>query len=341
MQVVRGGAQLSFEVTDAGHVGACRRAAQKMAEVWQLNGTCVGQVGIVAAELATNLVKHAKGGELLIQPIHDDDICQIELLAIDRGPGMARVADCIQDGYSTTGTAGTGFGAVKRLASVFDAYSQPGTGSIVLARVAEATANSKAPLRRSSQLGMISLPMRGEFECGDTWSVAHSLSTTSLLVVDGLGHGPLAAVAATTAASAYAESPFNSPQETMHTLHRRLGGTRGAAAACALCDDESSTLSYAGIGNIAGCIVSAGVQTGLLSHNGTLGLVLSRSQSITYDWPVQALLVMHSDGLSARWSLADYPGLTERHPAVIAAALVRDFSRGRDDSTVVVARRLQ
>ena len=37
-----------------------------------------------------------------------------------------------------------------------------------------------------------------------------------------------------------------------------------------------------------------------------------------------------------RWNLADYPGLALRHPAVIAAVLLRDFDRGRDDATVVV-----
>jgi hypothetical protein len=47
---------------------------------------------------------------------------------------------------------------------------------------------------------------------------------------------------------------------------------------------------------------------------------------------------MHSDGLSGRWSLDDWPGLRQRHPVVIATVLYRDFSRSTDDATVVVAR---
>jgi hypothetical protein len=39
----------------------------------------------------------------------------------------------------------------------------------------------------------------------------------------------------------------------------------------------------------------------------------------------------------SRWSLEDYPGLAARDPAVIAGVLYRDFSRRRDDVTVVVA----
>jgi hypothetical protein len=47
---------------------------------------------------------------------------------------------------------------------------------------------------------------------------------------------------------------------------------------------------------------------------------------------------MHSDGLTSRWKLADYPGLSHRVPALIAAILYRDFKRGRDDATILVAR---
>ena len=47
---------------------------------------------------------------------------------------------------------------------------------------------------------------------------------------------------------------------------------------------------------------------------------------------------MHSDGLTTHWRLDPYPGLATRHPAVIAAVLYRDFNRGHDDVTVLVAR---
>jgi hypothetical protein len=74
-----------------------------------------------------------------------------------------------------------------------------------------------------------------------------------------------------------------------------------------------------------------------VSHNGTLGFQFRRLQQFEYAFGTGALLVMHSDGLSARWNLDDHPGLRQRHPAVIAATLHRDHSRGRDDSTVVVS----
>ena len=47
---------------------------------------------------------------------------------------------------------------------------------------------------------------------------------------------------------------------------------------------------------------------------------------------------MHSDGLGTHWDLGTYPGLTARHPGLIASVLYRDFARRRDDVTVIVAK---
>jgi serine/threonine protein phosphatase PrpC len=65
---------------------------------------------------------------------------------------------------------------------------------------------------------------------------------------------------------------------------------------------------------------------------------MRKAQQLAYDWPERALLIMHSDGVSNRWSLDAHEGLIGRHPAVVAAVLLRDFGRGRDDATVLVVR---
>jgi hypothetical protein len=121
-------------------------------------------------------------------------------------------------------------------------------------------------------------------------------------------------------------------------LHGALFGTRGAAGACALLDTARAKIAYAGVGNIAGTVMTAARSRGMVSHNGTLGMQLLRSQQFEYDWPGDACVVMHSDGLSARWSVGSYPGLFMRHPAVIAAVLYRDHGRQRDDATVLVVK---
>jgi len=49
------------------------------------------------------------------------------------------------------------------------------------------------------------------------------------------------------------------------------------------------------------------------------------------------VLIQHTDGLGTHWDVDRYPGLLGRSPSLIAAVLYRDFNRGRDDVTVLVA----
>lgn len=330
--------QTRMRIEDASQVGSSRRAAQRLALLNDFDETLVGRAGIIASELATNVLKHAGGGELLLQAIDDDNGATIEMIAIDRGPGMS-VERCMPDGYSTGGTAGTGLGAIRRLSTLFDIYSVPGQGTVALSRLSRqgprvpAGANA-APLLHA--FGAICLAVEGEIECGDTWRLAVEGDSLAIMVADGLGHGPIAASASGSAATAYLQKPFATPIENIDRMHLALSGGRGAAVACALLDRRSANLAYCGVGNIAGVVVSAQRSQGMVSHNGTLGLQMPRKQQFGYAFGAGSRIVMHSDGMSARWTLKSYPGIDACHPSVIAGVLYRDHARRRDDFTVVV-----
>ena len=333
MQVMGSRAQTRMIVDDTSQVGDCRRAAQRLATTYDFDETPVGRIGIIATELANNLIKHASRGELLLQAIEGGAGTCIELVAIDRGPGM-NLELCMRDGYSTTGTPGTGLGAIKRLSTLFDAYSQIGQGTVAVSRVTDARMAKPAT---TPDFGAVSVALKGEVECGDLWRVAIREGALAMLVVDGLGHGPLAANAAKSAAVAFEKRPFDNPADAMRGLNAALAGGRGAAAAVALLDTNRHKILYSGIGNIAGSLACAGKSRGLVSHNGILGTLVRRYQQFDYDCVARDRIVMHSDGLSSRWSIADYPGLSLRHAAVIAGVLYRDHGRPKDDATIVVS----
>jgi anti-sigma regulatory factor (Ser/Thr protein kinase) len=317
-------AQNRHVIDDESKVGEARRAAQALAN-FELDAQTAGKVAIAATELANNLLRHADGGELLVQALGDGVDSAVELLAIDRGPGMSDVARCMTDGYSTAGTPGTGLGAVRRLAQEFDIYSVPGEGSVVMARFGKPQA---------ARYGAICVPMSGEIDCGDAWHLVSDHGRTAVMLVDGLGHGTFAAEAAQVGVRAFAASPWEAPGITLSNAGRLMTKTRGGAAACALV--EGSSVSYSGVGNIGGTLISAEKSQGLVSHAGTLGLQHRRPQQFEYTRPPGSLLIMHSDGVSARWNLRERPGLLVVHPALIAAVLYRDFGRNKDDSTVLV-----
>lgn len=317
-------AQQRHVIDDSSKIGEARRAAQTLAN-FEFDAETAGKVAIAASELATNLHRHAGGGELLLQTLGADENATVEILAIDRGPGMTDVARCMSDGYSTGGTSGTGLGAVRRLADDFDVYSMPGEGTVVMARF-----GGIGRLR----YGAISIALEGEIDCGDGWSIQQAPDGLSVFVVDGLGHGTFAAEAARAGIDAFCAHPAATPREVMTRANAAMSRTRGGAAACARIAGER--VSYAGVGNISAVIVSPEKSQGLVSHNGTLGIHKRPSQQFEYARAPGALLIMHSDGVSARWELKTKPELLARHPAIVAATIYRDHGRGRDDATVVV-----
>lgn len=329
-------APLVLPITEPSQAGAARRLATALAGRLGFNETERGKVALVATEIAGNLVAHTSGGEMLLRSLPGEP-AGIELLALDKGPGMQNVGECLRDGYSTAGTPGKGLGAIRRLAGQFDLYSVPGRGTALLARLWPA-AGRKSPPAAGLQLGIVCLPLVGEEACGDACAAHQQPGRTLILVADGLGHGLLAAKASRAAVQVFEKDPGLGPRPLIERAHAALQGTRGAAMAVAEVDLERRMLRFAGIGNIAGSVITDARSSGLVSLNGTVGHQFHKIQEFEYAWPRGALLVLHSDGLETKWRLDPYPGLAARDPSLIAGVLYRDFTRGRDDVTVVVAR---
>ncbi len=327
---------------ESSRVAEARRVIGSLALEVRLPEADVGRAQIVASELANNIVRHARDGFLVARPLQDSEGRGVEIAAVDRGPGMD-LERCLADGFSTGGTPGTGLGAVRRLSDSFDAYSLP-SGSIVVARIVAADAVTRPVLGPPApQIGTVCLAKAGEDVSGDAWAVAAMAGGRMLVVVaDGLGHGPLAADASTAALGAfYEEAPSGrGPAEILGEIHRRLRSTRGAAVAIAEISPASEEIRFAGLGNVAGVVITGGSRRGLVSHNGIAGGTPTPPRELSYPFPRQSLLVMASDGLATHWDLARYAGITARHPSVVSALLCRDFSRGRDDLTVVAAREM-
>ena len=189
-------------ITEASQVAAVRRTALQMADYAELSEPETGALALVVTEAATNLVKHAQAGHVLLRALDEAEGPGVELLALDTGPGMAQVEQCLQDGYSTAGSPGTGLGAITRLATLWDLYSVPGHGTALLARVVRrvAAASTGRPPRRSASVplavGVVCVPYPGETVCGDAWMVVQQAECCLVLVADGLGHGLAAADAA-------------------------------------------------------------------------------------------------------------------------------------------------
>ncbi|UUX94751.1 ATP-binding protein [Aquabacterium sp. J223] len=323
--------QQAFEVREASQVGQLRRAVAQHTARLGFDEVAAGRAALVATELGHNLVRHAQDGWCLVGT---PDAGTVELLALDHGPGMDDPQRCLDDGFSTGPTPGTGFGAVRRLSREFGVYSRPGVGTVVLSRV-----GPPVPVPAIAW-GAAHLPAPGETVCGDGFAVQVDGHGACALLLDGLGHGPQAAAAAQ-AGLAVLAAPRRppGPAALLDEVHRALQGSRGAAGSALSLDAAEGNVRFAGIGNVTGRLLSGVADRSLLGGHGTLGLQTRRAQDQVLAWPPHTLALLHSDGLASRWTLADEPGLLQQDPAVIAAWLLRRHRRGRDDASVVVLRR--
>jgi anti-sigma regulatory factor (Ser/Thr protein kinase) len=326
-------------VEDSSKTSEARRTAREMALQMGMDGTGAERVAIVVTEACTNLMKHAVHGQLLLQSIVEGDhpVPLLELLVMDQGPGMSNLAQCLQDGYSTNPGLGQGLGAIQRMSKHSDIYTIPARGTAILARW---WASSNGLKQHSlSRLGSVNVPKPGEEVCGDAWGSAQHGQEQIILLADGLGHGMEARLASLAAVRQLHEAAELPPKALLTRVHQALRSTRGAAVAIAHIDGTRGKLSFAGVGNISGRIYAGSTaQQHLVSMNGTAGHQCERMQEFSYPWPADGLLILHSDGLSSNTGLDTYPDLVSHDPALIAGVLYRDFFRGRDDATVVVAK---
>jgi anti-sigma regulatory factor (Ser/Thr protein kinase) len=319
-------------------VGEVRRFAAELARKQGFESEDAGRVAIVATELGTNVLKHAGRGAILVGLFDDETGEGIECIALDTGPGIPNLALAFRDGFSTYGSAGGGLGAIHRLSHSFDVYSLSGRGSVLLARM-EKGDPSRGRKTVFPSTGVISVAKEGEDVCGDSWKVKRLDAGLSLLVVDGLGHGPFAADAARAAVRAYDATNGQAAVSVIERLHQATHSTRGAAASIAYLPSNANEVVFVGVGNVAGAAISEGDARRMVSSNGTLGHSFKSVRPFTYPTRGETLTILASDGLGTHWTLDAYPGLRQRHPTVVAATLYRDFNRGRDDVTVLVGRR--
>jgi anti-sigma regulatory factor (Ser/Thr protein kinase) len=321
-------------ITDDSGVGEARRVAASWAQALGFDATRAGELALIVTEAASNIARHAGEGELLLRRLRAGASEGIEVLALDRGPGMRNVAQCLVDGYSTRGTAGTGLGGIQRMAELFEVYSVEGKGTVLLAQLWQ-----QAPVRSDgSQWGAVCVPLAGEEVCGDGFAIHHDTDRHLLAVLDGLGHGQGAADATLAGLRVFHANASLGPAEMVERMHEALRPTRGAAVAVLELRPSTRTVRFAGVGNCAGAIYDRAQQVrpqNLTSHNGIVGANIPRLREFSHTWPDDGLVLLHSDGLSTRFHLDDYPGLGRRHPSVIAAVLYRDFGRSRDDATML------
>lgn len=329
---------LTYSAFDRTYLAFLKREVHQLAIQIGFTGHRVAEIDLVVAEIASNLIKHASGGELLVRHIGKSPSAGLEIIGIDNGPGMVNTARMLEDGISTTNTLGHGLGSIQRLSDEFSLYSQPKWGTIILSRV---YVNEPPPtLAGNAVIRSLLIPKTGETVCGDGFATSVSDNTIKVFLGDGLGHGPEAHKAIQAAKQAFRMSLTNDPVQILQDISRAVTKTRGLVGTVAILDRLSNKWKVCGVGNITARLHNQNqldTAKTFLSYNGILGLNMPR----TLNEQVAAyqrgqILVMGSDGLKSRWDVSRYPTIRQHDPSVLAAALYKDYARRTDDTSVVV-----
>jgi anti-sigma regulatory factor (Ser/Thr protein kinase) len=330
-----------LRVDEPSAAAACRSAALTLASRLQFPAARADQLSLAVTEAATNLHKHARQGSLLLRISRDGAKPGIELITIDAGPGVSDMTAALRDGHSTAGSLGIGLGAIQRLADFCDLYSVPGHGTVLVARFWPGPEPS--PASAAVPYAGLIRPITGETECGDNFGAARTGGsgrgdttgvTLTGVLCDGLGHGPLAAIAAAAAISAVIGNPDSEPAALVERAHRQMSHTRGGALG--VVQVTGRAVRFAGLGNITATLLAPGTRKNMLSVPGIAGHQARTIRQFEYESPAGTAIVLHSDGISARWEASALPGLSARDPLVIAAAVLAEAGTHRDDAGILV-----
>ncbi|AQH05189.1 hypothetical protein A9R05_40025 (plasmid) [Burkholderia sp. KK1] len=331
--------QQRYEISGESQGISARRAVIELARGLGFCEAVRDRLALLVTGCADHLLMTEGRGELVVRPLVMSNTPGtsrhgIEVLSITRGQGIADPRDQ--------------FSKLRALSDEFDFWGSANSGSVLRTALwdtssfSDKSAATLASVPYGVPYGVVSLALKGETVNGDAWACYTDEAHFTVLLADGLGHGTSANRAATEAARSL-EANGNAPlEEIVHCAHAVLRSTVGACVGVARVPTVSSithpALTFAGIGNISASVWTEPSQKHLPSHDGVVGHLIRRVQSFSANCPSGSLVVLHSDGLKSRWDLSHYPGLSVRHPALIAAVLYRDFARDHDDVTVFVVR---
>lgn len=328
-----GPGDLWFTLDNTSAVSRVRRQAAELAGRLGFSATRRGEVEIVVSELASNVVKHARGGDVALGILRRDGEAVLRVVTIDSGPGSRDIEALVTDGVSTTGTLGIGLGAARRLASTLDLYSVPAVGTI-----ADAHFHAEPGATAASDVAWLTRPLGDAGACGDAVAKRDLPDGRLVMLADGLGHGPLAALASEKAAEVLSSSATTSPAALLTEMHRALGSTRGAAVAVVRVETAARRVVHASVGNVSGRLLGPARSRTLPAQPGIVGHRMPRLREQVESLDGAQALVLHSDGLSDKWTVEDMPGVLGHGAGVLAAALLREAGVRRDDASVLTVR---
>jgi anti-sigma regulatory factor (Ser/Thr protein kinase) len=329
----------SYKIDDRSLIAFIKREIHNLALRIGFTPHRAAETDIIVAELTSNLIKYANGGELLYRANVEEEHNIIEIYCLDKGVGFDNLSKIMNDGYSSSNTLGHGLGSIKRLSNDFHIYSMKNWGCVQYIKIGEKSDSVLPSLQSGLNYAAIAVNYPGENVCGDGYHVKFSRKGFQIFMGDGLGHGENAFEAVQLAVKAFKQSVETEPSEILRDIHSKVKKSRGLVASIACVDYASEVWNICGIGNISTRIYNGLENKTYTPYNGIIGHNIPRTINNTIvPYKKHQIIVMHSDGLRTRWSLNDMTSILKQHSGIIASAVLKENIRGTDDASILVGK---
>ncbi|HEX2568025.1 MAG TPA: SpoIIE family protein phosphatase [Polyangia bacterium] len=339
------GSLKSLPILDAASVSEAREWVRAEGAAAGLDKVVIESLVLAMSELGHNQLVHAGGGSVAVTRVERSGVPGLEIIAADQGPGIRDPAAGLLDRPSLSamsppagagsGSLQAGLAAVRRLTEEVDIDVRWGEGSCVRVR------RFASPMPRRREVAVLGRALPGERISGDDAGVVRHGDTLILGVADGLGHGLEAREPSALAVDTLLQHAHEAPCDLLERCHRELQGTRGAMMTVVHIDEARQEIEHSGAGDVSARICRYRDERRLGGTARTLGRAELRPRPCRPDKAeLQGgdVVVLFTDGLSSRLTLAETPGLLREHPILIAQQLMLSFARDNDDALIVVAR---
>lgn len=357
---------LRFKIRQQSHVTLAVLACQRDDFLPAFPANERGEVGTVVSELATNILKYAGHGEILLESLEADGRHGVSIQASDQGPGIKDLSQALADGYSTSGTLGLGLPAVKRMSDSLSITAPIGGGTVVNAvrwcRSPLPTSSPRQPpanarVNRCKPPGephpktpltlairMQHRPLPGQTVCGDQTLALELTELTLLVQLDGTGHGHSAHQAATALIACIQDQVKNWQQSRPEILLPSLldacqitaSSGIGAAIGLALVDRPQRRLHFMGLGNTSIMAFKPGGWEGI-SQAGMLGHRYRKPMLSSTSLQAGDSIVTFSDGISSSGVRALRKRSNRPTTATEIAEQLMALAKDSDDASCLVA----
>ncbi len=329
----------SIAVLDEASVSVVRQRVRREGAALGLSQPALGSIVNVASELGHNQLAHARGGRIAIRRIERSATPGIEIVAADRGDGVAAPTDALRavrrpSWPNARASLGVGLAAVVELADELDFDVRIGEGSCIWAR------KFARPVARRREVGVYGRPYPGEETSGDDGIFVRSDEDLLVGLADGLGHGSQAREASAAAVKTLRRSALQRIGRILEDCHDALHETRGAVMALARIPEPGDDMQAAAVGNVSLHAYGPANRRHVVGSSFVLGSRGRQPRISVEDHPLgnRDVVVLFSDGIFTRADIGAEVDLLREHPIIIAHQVVDRFARDNDDALVLVAR---